>query len=198
MNIKMSDSLDESYGNTPMEQLTNIIFECKEGIDSEKYAIMNELLLKVNKACNFESGATPHYFNFRIQTILINATDAIKEDLDYCADNYNSDYEDYHDWEDEEDLFYINTDIHCKIYLDYATNRTCLLDFYSDFHDIIESSFKNKKSYVNYQTCLNVGYEKHLKEVAKRVKDNIDYEWVKIKETHVQYLSVKPISVAVP
>tara|TARA_R110002153_G_scaffold272618_1_gene441571 strand:+ start:132 stop:521 length:390 start_codon:yes stop_codon:yes gene_type:complete len=122
---------------------------------------------------------------------MINATDQIKEDLDGIPDNYNSDYENEHDWEDEDDIYSITTDIYCKIYLD---NKTYCSDsiIHCDFHGVMEESFKNKKSYGNYQSCLNVGYEKHIKEVSKRIKDNIDYEWCKVKDTHIKYIEIKP------
>ena len=192
MSVKMSDKLDSSYGDTPMEQLTNIIFECKEGIDNNKYAIINELLLKVNNACSFETDTVAHSLNFQICSYMVNATDQIKEELDYTAENYNSDYENEHEWEDDDDAFYITTDIYCKIYLKHKTYKQIVLDFYSDFHSIIEDSFKNKKSYRNYQTALNVGYGKHIKEISCRIKDNIDPNWVKVKDTHVKYFSLKP------
>lgn len=192
MSVKMSDTLDSSYGKNPMEQLTNIIFECKEGIDDNKYAIINELLLKVNGACSFNDDKVCHVLTFQLCSYLINATDQIKEDLDYMPENYNSDYEHEHDYEDDDDAYTITTDMYCKLYLDHKTYKALVLDFYSDFHSIIEESFKNKKSYTNYQTAINVGYEKHLKEVSKRIKDNIDYEWVKVKDTHIKYIRVSP------
>ena len=190
--MNMSDTLDKSYGDTPMEQLSNIIFECKENLDNNKYAIINELLLKVNNACSFNTNKVCHSLNFVISSEIFNASDQIKEELDYLDENYNSDFEDAHEWEDEDDGYSITTEVYCKIYLDNKTFKTCVLDFYSDFHSIIEESFKNKKSYTNYQKSLNVGYTNHMKKISRGIKDNIDYQWCKIKDTHIKYLSVKP------
>jgi len=192
MNIKMSDVLDESYGDTPIEQLSNLLFESKESMDNKNYTIINELLLKINDACDFNTNKIPHYLTFIISSVLVNATDQIKEDLDYMAENYNSDYEEEHDYEDEDDCFYINTPCLCKLYLNASNNKACVLDFYSEFHSVIEESFKNKKSYINYQTCMNVNYSKHIKEISNKIKDNIDYEWCKVKDTHIKYISLKP------
>lgn len=187
----MSASLDESYGKTPIEQLTNIMFEEKEKISSKTYGIICELLSKVDKQVVNE-GTEPHCLKYMITSTLLNATDAVKEDLDYCADMYNSDYENEHDWECEDDGLTINTYGYAKIYLNHKETWLPVLDFYSDFLAIIEKSFKNKKSYTNYQTSMNVAYEKHIKELHAKIKDNIDYEWTKTKDTHIKYLSCRP------
>lgn len=113
--MNMSDTLDESYGNTPMEQLSNITFESKENVDCHECAIINELLLKVNNACSFNTNKVCHSLNFVISSEIFNASDQIKEELDCLDENYNSDFEDEHEWEDEDDGYSITTEVHCKI-----------------------------------------------------------------------------------
>jgi len=187
----MSDSLDESYGTNPIEQITNVLFEEKEKLSSKSYGMICELIGKISKEYNYD-GKEPHCLKYVITSNIMNATDCVKEELDYCNDMYNSDYENEHEWECDDDGQYITTAGYAKIYLNHKETWVPVLDFYSDFLSIIEKSFKNKKSYMNYQTSMNVAYEKHIKEIHLAVKNNIDFEWTKVKDTHIKYISCRP------
>ena len=192
MNNTLSDALDVSYGNTPLEQLTNIIFENKEKLDDKNYAVMNELVLKINNQIMSNNNIC-HWFCFEICTELINATDDIKEQLDDCSETYNSDYENEYETEDVDDIQCIKTTGMCKLYLDTKVYSHEFLDSYMDFHDHIKEALCHDKSYMNYQASMSVLNNLHSKKIVKFVKDNIDYRWLKVVDTYVKYISLLPL-----
>lgn len=191
--MNCSCALDKSYGETPMEQLTNIIFENKEKYDDNQYSIINELLLKVNDKCNFNKGKA-HYVDFYIISNLFNATDQVKDALDYCSDNYNSEYEnEFNDEENYMDYESVITKGRCKVYLDTLEHVENTIDFYDDFISILDKSFKSDKSYSNYHTAVRITMEKHIKEVSIKLKDNIDYKWLRVRDSSLAYSKINPV-----
>lgn len=186
-------ALDESYGDTPMEQLTNVIFENKEKFDNKQYTILNELLLKVNDRCNFNVGKA-HYVDFYLISNMFNATDDVKDRLDYCNENYNTEYEDeFNDDENYMDYETVITKGRCKVYLDTLETVENTIDFYDDFISILDKSFKSDKSYSNYHTAVRIAIEKHVKEVSLKLKDNIDYQWMRVRDCSLAYSKISPV-----
>ena len=191
--MSLSSKLDDSYGRNDMEKLCSVIFEAKDKMPETTYLLISELLLKVDKMIAHEQNES-HYLYYEIVTPLINATDQIKNDLDYVADNYNSDYEEVHDYDDEDNVQYIKTKTHCRIYLKEKLTAILLVNDMVSIFDYLKDSQKNEKSFCNFYHSLNVATNKHIKKVSIALKDNIDTEWVKCGDTLIAPYMIKPIS----
>tara|TARA_R110000822_G_scaffold104844_5_gene232002 strand:+ start:947 stop:1528 length:582 start_codon:yes stop_codon:yes gene_type:complete len=189
--MSLSENLDDSYGRNDMEKLSSVIFETKEHLPETTYMLISELLLKVDKMIDHPL-LEPHYLFYEIVTPLINATDQIKKELDYVGDNYNSDYEELHDYDDEDNVQYVKTKSHCKIYLKEKLTAILLVNDIVDIFEYLKDSQKSEKSFCNFYHSLNVATNKHVKKVASALKDNIDTEWVKCDDTLIAPYMIKP------
>ena len=189
--MNLSDALGEDYGKNDMEKLGNVLFEVKEKIDEKNYRIICELLLKVDKLVNHKQ-ELPHLFTFNIVTTIINASDRVKEDLDHIVDNYNSDYENEYEYEEEDEEITIITNGYCKLYFKDETTILFVMGDTRSLTGLIGPTFSNSQGCKNYQSAMNVAYAKHIKKVSDYVKDNIDYQWVKINRTELNPVLIRP------
>tara|TARA_R110000824_G_scaffold17311_9_gene70481 strand:- start:3119 stop:3697 length:579 start_codon:yes stop_codon:yes gene_type:complete len=189
--MNLSDQLGEDYGKNDIERLGNVLFDVKEKIDEKNYRIICELLLKVDKLVSHKQ-ELPHLFTFNIVTTMINASDRVKDDLDHIVDNYNSDYVNEYDFEDEDDEVTIITNGYCKLYFKDETNILFVMGDTHSLIGLIGPTFSNTQGCKNYQSALNVSYAKHIKKVSDYIKDNIDYQWVKINETVFHPVMIRP------
>tara|TARA_R110000851_G_scaffold85955_3_gene186751 strand:- start:152 stop:739 length:588 start_codon:yes stop_codon:yes gene_type:complete len=189
--MNLSDNLEDEYGETPMEQLGNIMFETKDKLDEKTYRIICELLVKINDKID-KPLEIMHCYTFKMVTPIVCATDDIKQQLDYISDNYNSDFEDEHDDDDSEDADYVETTGYCKLYLKEATNLLMGFDPNTSIRELLRNAMKNPQSFRNYDSALNVLINVHNKKIHEVLKNHIDIEWTKQYKTCIIPTMIKP------